>query len=547
MKIMLVCVVLFLGAVLLPAQTSPGWRWATSIPNPGNNVISPFAIATSRTTGLSFVTGNFEGTATFGSTILTSAGNWDAYIACINTNGYWQWAIRVGSTGPDGGKDIEITTQMTNYVYVCGEFTGTVSFGATTLTSAGYRDAFIGKLDTAGNWLWAVRAGGIDVDVCENIEAGNVIYATGEFKYNASFGATNLISSGNHDAFVAKLDTDGNWLWAVRGGGTNAEVSRSITLIGDNPYISGYFWGSATFGAMTISANGSWEDGFAAKLDTDGNWLWTVHFGGNDTCQPNDIIDDGINCYINGYFEGTMTLGPHTLVSNGGQDAFFAKIDAGGAWVWAANVGGSGDDMSFDSCVRLDGVFFTGSFRNSATFGSTTLTSAGWSDVFAAKMDYAGNWIWAKRGGGIGEDIGCTISTHIPSSSLYIMGIYGWTAWFGDSSITSIGDYWDGFVAKIQESAVIPRAPENLYITRSEYTDPEDGSHALIETVHWDPVTLDTNGNPITVDHYVLYASDFPYLPYSYVGQSTACQLEIWEWSNAQYPNKRFYRVTAVE
>jgi len=78
------------------------------------------------------------------------------------------------------------------------------------------------------------------------------------------------------------------WQWAVRAGGPaldESEVGQAIAIDGQgNQYVTGWFWGTATFGPYTLtSASSEYSDIFAAKLDTNGNWLWAVQAvgGGN--------------------------------------------------------------------------------------------------------------------------------------------------------------------------------------------------------------------------------------------------------------------------
>ena len=95
---------------------------------------------------------------TFGPTTLTSQGSWDVYVLKLDTDGNWQWAVRGGSSSTDGNWDIVTDGDGTSYT--AGVFDGTATYGATTITTQGGRDIFVTKIDTNGNWLWAISAGG---------------------------------------------------------------------------------------------------------------------------------------------------------------------------------------------------------------------------------------------------------------------------------------------------------------------------------------------------------------------------------------------------
>ncbi|MCX6410212.1 MAG: hypothetical protein NT143_07230, partial [Actinobacteria bacterium] len=128
---------------------------------------------------------------------------------------------------------------------------------------------------------------------------------------------------------------------------------------------------------------------------------WATKAGGTGNDYGNDIsaLPDG-SSIVTGYFQGTATFGSTTLISAGGNDVFTAKMNADGTWAWATNAGGTGYDYGKAISALPDGSsIVTGYFADTATFGSTTLTSAGIYDVFTAKMNADGTWAWATKAG----------------------------------------------------------------------------------------------------------------------------------------------------
>jgi hypothetical protein len=115
---------------------------------------------------------------------------------------------------------------------VCGWFTGQATFGGTSLTAAGSMDIFVGKLSSSGSWLWVKQAGG--TASCEAtgiaVDANNEIYVCGVLNGTAILDIP-AIHSGETDVFVSKLSTDGDWLWAERGGGANLDAARDIDVV----------------------------------------------------------------------------------------------------------------------------------------------------------------------------------------------------------------------------------------------------------------------------------------------------------------------------
>ncbi|MCK4694720.1 MAG: SBBP repeat-containing protein, partial [Candidatus Cloacimonetes bacterium] len=402
-----------------------------------------------------YVTGYFCGTATFGSYSLTSSGIDDIFVAKMDADGIWQWAKQAGGSFEDSGKSIALDSAGNSYV--TGHFEGTAIFGSTSLTSSGSTDIFVAKLDVDGNWLYAISAGGSCFDFGCSIaldSAGNS-YVTGKFYGTATFGSASLTSCGYYDIFVAKMDADGNWQWATRAGGSSGDSGTSIVLdSAGNSYVTGDFKHTATFGFTSLTSN-EYPDIFIAKMDADGNWQWATRAGGSSYDYCGCIaLDSAGNSYVTGKFIGTAIFGSISLTSSGLDDIFVAKMDADGIWQWATRAGGSDYDCGYS--IALDSAgnsYVTGHFEGTAIFGSISLTSSSGSyDVFAAKMDVDGIWQWATRAGGsgIGSDCGYSIALDSVGNS-YVTGCFYETATFGSTSLTSCGSH-DIFVAKLNSS-----------------------------------------------------------------------------------------------
>ncbi|HXB11515.1 MAG TPA: hypothetical protein VNZ45_05980, partial [Bacteroidia bacterium] len=100
-----------------------------------------------------------------------------------------------------------------------------------------------------GQNYWMDKAGSNTIDEAYSISSdgsGNT-YTTGYFTGTASFGALSLTATGVSDVFVTKTDGSGNFIWAVKAGGSNS--CRGLAIKADasgNSYITGYYYGSAT-------------------------------------------------------------------------------------------------------------------------------------------------------------------------------------------------------------------------------------------------------------------------------------------------------------
>ena len=317
----------------------------------------------------------------------------------------WMWVKQAGGGGYDFGLNIINDAQGNNYI--CGYFMGDATFGAFSLASqAASQDIFVAKLDPEGNWLWAIQAGGTMDDQGRDLaldSEGN-IYLTGSFSGSAAFGSTTLTSTGDRDIFVAKISSQGIWLWAQKAGGNAWDEGHGIaTDSSGNSYLTGVFRGEASFGDLMMTSIDFFYDVFVAKIDASGNWLWAEKGGGSGMDQGNDIaLGDAGNAYVTGSFVGSADFGAHPLVAYGAQDDIFVgQISTGGTWMWAEHAGSTGYDVG--SAIVADSAgnsYVTGYFWHTATFGSSSLTNPNDSQTFVAKLDTTGVSQWAKQPGG---------------------------------------------------------------------------------------------------------------------------------------------------
>ncbi|MBW4422621.1 MAG: SBBP repeat-containing protein [Myxacorys californica WJT36-NPBG1] len=450
--------------------------WAKSLGGNSSDFVRGISVDGS---GHVYTTGYFSGTADFdpgeGTTNLTSVGSDDIFISKLDAGGNFLWAKSFGGSSSDFANGISV--DGSGNVYTTGFFTGTADFdpgaGTMTLTGEPYSpDIFVSKLDAGGNFLWAKRLGGSDSrDIATSISvdgSGNV-YTTGYFNRTADFdpgaGTMTLTNAGSDDIFISKLDAGGNFLWAKRLGGSDTDQATSISVDGSgNVYTTGTFQGTADFdpGAGTFNlATGGVTSIFLSKLDTTGTFVRAQQFtSGSLGTQPKIVVDGAGNVYTTGTFAGTVDFDPGegttNLTSVGSADIFVSKLNASGNFLWAKRLGGSSTDSATD--ISIDGsgnVYTTGYFNSVADFnpgaGITNLVTAGGTDIFVSKLDAGGNFVWAKRLGGIRSDIATSISVD-GSGNVYTTGTFSGTVDFdpgaGTMNLTS-ADGKDIFVSKL--------------------------------------------------------------------------------------------------
>jgi hypothetical protein len=424
----------------------PGFIWTKQF---GSTTTDIGRSVTTDALGNVYSTGHFTGVSDFDPGIgvfnMTSTGSEDIFISKVDPSGNFIWAKQIGGSGSDVGYSISIDSN--GDVYLAGFFNGTSDFdpgtGVYNLTSAGVNDIYVLKLNSTGIFVWAKRMGstGDDYAISLAVDANNV-YTTGYFEGTVDFdpgtGIFNLTSSGNNDCFVSKLDALGNFVWARKFGGTQFDNGSSITVDATgNVYTTGPFMSTVDFdpgaGVFNLTAPSGGTDVFISKLNSSGNFVWAKQFTGPtlNRVSYGISLDAAGNVLIAGNFDSTSDFDPGTGFFNlspfsaNVDDIFITKLDASGNFVWAKQLGGTGNDRAFSICTDVAGNVYSGGYFNSiADFdpnaGIYNLNSSGGSDAFISKLNSSGNFVWAIQISGASSQYVNSVTLDLNNSVLAI-------------------------------------------------------------------------------------------------------------------------------
>ncbi|HBZ67805.1 MAG TPA: hypothetical protein DEO70_13305 [Bacteroidales bacterium] len=338
--------------------------------------------------GYIYVTGSFEEMAFFGTTQVNAHGNHDAFLAKYDPTGNLIWVRNSGGFFDDKANAVQADER--GYTYITGSYQGIGTFGSQTLVSAGGDDIFTAKYNPEGDLQWIKSAGGTSEDFGQGITldvARNVIVA-GKFQNTATFGSASIASAGATDMFIAKYNTLGNQLWVKRAGGTLADNATAVkTDYNSNIYLAGSVQGTATFGAINVTSHGG-RDIALAKYTPAGNPLWVRNVGGTQHDAGKSLVVDALgNAYVAGHFRDQVTIGRKTLHSLGENDIVVVKYNTTGELVWSQQAGGTGADSAMAIALLPNkDLKVGGSFTQTASFGTTTVTSAGQDEAFNALL-----------------------------------------------------------------------------------------------------------------------------------------------------------------
>jgi len=487
-------------------------EWARSFS--GVNQEAGKAIATDLN-GNVYTTGYFTGSIDLDPGVATlsvnSSGLQDIFISKLDLNGNLIWAKKIGGLGNDIA--YSITIDNNGSIYLTGAFHNVVDFdpgaGMQYLYSASSssQDIFILKLDTSGNFIWvksfegsgyydafgnlydAISTGyGVQTDTNGNVICTGGFLGALDFDPGAAIYTMSSLSVSN--VFIVKLDSLGNFIWA-RSMGENKKGDEAYSIAVDhsgNIYTTGVFADTADFDPGPNVFNlitTAYTNVFVTKLDPSGNLLWAKKLGGNtlnDQATGFSIkTDNSNNVYLSGIFKGVGDFDPgigiHTLTSSGNYDVFLCKINTAGDFVWAKNFGGSSADYCYSLAVDdNENVFATGSFKGTINvdIGNTNFslssTPLSTQDIFILKLNASGQYLWAGKVGGTGNDLGTAISVS-QGNHIFMTGYYSNTADFSVGNnpniLTGLGST-DAFALKLgQGNIVLPLLITDFSVTKT--------------------------------------------------------------------------------
>ncbi len=331
--------------------------------------------------GNTYISGKLLGVVNFGNIKLTATNSLqDIFVAKFDPSGNCLWAEQAGDSITSNG----ITVDANGNSYVIGNFQKSATFGSFQLTSGDSGNVFIAKYDINGNFIWAKKNNGDKHSWAEgfgiSIDANNNIYGSGQFYDNVSFGNIQLTASGtNSNIFIVKYDVNGNCIWANQSNGSgyydNAQVISTDAY--GNSYIAGQFNDTVTLGNSQMISKAH-RNAFVAKYDANGNCIWASQVKSAFSNSTGISLDRKGNSYITGQFGDTATFGNIQLDAGDSSNFFIAKYDGNGSCLWAKQ-SAIIDSNSIAGGLRIasdtnGNSYITGSFTGLLTIGNDIIT-----------------------------------------------------------------------------------------------------------------------------------------------------------------------------
>jgi hypothetical protein len=373
----------------------------------------------------------------------------------FNANAQVQWAKQIYSSSTTFGEYGRIISDGTN-TYMIGEFGGNLFLQNDTLFASGTNDIFIAKFDAAGNNLWSKNIGGNSSSTMDSENANavydpinNCIYLSGHFVDNFYFPGVGYIT-GNSDIFLAKMDLDGNFIWAKKAGGNGHDRAQVYVNPYGKIYLTSQSTDSAHFDNFHIGAGGA-----IVTYDPNGNCLSAeVKYNTNIFNEYNyvglsfrsrDVI------YFGTFISNIFNIDTVSISSIGAYDGFIALADSTGKIAWSHHLAGMGDDLMIGITVFNDDLFITGRFTDTINFSGQDIYNIG-NDIFIAKISGLGNLVWFKNFTLNSNDAVAGSAIDINSNgNLILSGRFNGVANIGTNSYQANTDM-DAFLAKFDTS-----------------------------------------------------------------------------------------------
>ena len=387
-------------------------------------------------------------------------------------------SVSVTTFGATGSVIINsVVLDSNDNAYFTGLFTGqSIIFGSIsiqgptqTATYGACNEIFVGKMDSDGNFLWVSRAGNSQCgfyhdDSGEGITLDNNgdVVITGYMSGTAvTFG--NITVQANcqncRNVIVAKLNSNGDWLWAVKSDSVAYYQNQGGSVVADSNgdyYVTGTYSGTTSFGEYSVYGNAGT---FVAKLNNSGSWQWAIsstYASNGFHSRENIVIDSNDDIYVAGYTSETNLFGCSNYT---GYGIFVAKLNSSGSCLWVSTA-----PTTMSTALEVPGIttdsigniFVTGGFKTTVAFGNYSLNttqSTNDVDIFVAKMNSTGHWMWAVSAtsppsSSSNWDLGKSIAV-ASNGMIYVTGQAYKNSIFGNHTNEFTSDYPRIFIAQL--------------------------------------------------------------------------------------------------
>ena len=360
---------------------------------------------------------------------------WDYTVTKLSPQGTLIWQHFYGGSGYDKPEAIVRTTA--GELFVLGYSTST---DGDITGNHGNDDAWLLKLDQNGELIWEKSFGGPGIDLGWNMALDNDNNLTLACLTDEEGGDVgNQI--GGADYWIVKCDLDGNVIWERTYGGTGDDFVSNVEGTDDGGYIVGGGTRSVDGDISQPAELGDEGDIWIIKLAGDGTLQWETSLGGSGS-EGGKVIPRSDGGYV--VIGNTNSTDGDVSMALGGTDVWIAQLSNSGELTSERSYGGTSGDSERDLHEIAGGGFFI-SANTSSSNGDVAGYHGGFFDLWAFRIDPEGELIWQKPLGGTADDR-CSASTPTPDGGYALLGFSNST----NGDVTSAFPGYDSWVVKLE-------------------------------------------------------------------------------------------------
>jgi hypothetical protein len=327
-------------------------------------------------------------------------GFFDGWVIKLDHTGELEWKKSIGGRGEDY---INSVIETSDNKYICVGHSNSVDFDITE--NYGHNDYWIIKFAENGTVEWKKSLGGNSNDYGFSIsKADNDSYVLAG--YSESNDNYVLGNHGQFDAWLLKIDGAGNVLWQKTYGGAKSDYAHSIKNTQDGGFIFVGYSNSEDLSGLT---NKGGLDFWVVKLNKEGEMEWQNTFGGSLDEYAKSVIQCSDGSFViagETYSHDYDAIGNHSDYDNpSNRDYLIVKINSSGQKIWSRCYGGVKNEYARSILQMVDGEYIVVGESYSANGEGDPVGNHGSADFWVLKLNPVnGDMRWHKTYGGSGHD-----------------------------------------------------------------------------------------------------------------------------------------------
>lgn len=369
------------------------------------------------------------------------------------------WINHAGGNFTDRAQ--HIVNDQSGSLFVCGQFSDSISIKNEWYVSSGLLDGLMMKADTSGIIQWVTQWKGPKDEQLIRMQwlSATQLIVSGTFSDSLQYDNTIIYSLGFDDAFIASVNpANGNLNWITTAGTLYGyEFIGGLCVANHRIFWSVNYSGAVLIGNNMFGCVGAY-DFLLSELDTLGNILQSkpYHGSGVDLVSAIAANPEG-TLFACGKFNGQLSDSQDTLNSNGMFDIFYLSQEDDGSLNWLRSAGGYATEVANALAVGQEQDVYMGCWmQDTLMFQDSLMIPDPSGELFVVKLDYEGNKEWLFRGF---PDSGSDQITDITITCKGAVLFTGLTTYFADVTPESATDdsdertercaFGDTYIAKL--------------------------------------------------------------------------------------------------